>query len=89
MSGSLYDETGQFIRLQGVLTVVLRYDSVYDNITAITTIDSNDFSSGGEGSGKLKFHVSSYSRKASRLANDDSPTGRMFLNSNSPRLISS
>ena len=38
-------------------TVVLRYDSVYDNITAITTIDSNDFTGGGDGEGKLKFHV--------------------------------
>ena len=39
-------------------TVVLRYDSVYDNITAVTTIDANNFTGGGTGSGKLKFHVS-------------------------------
>ncbi|CBY16268.1 unnamed protein product, partial [Oikopleura dioica] len=49
-----------FIRLgpETQLDLSCKYDSVYDNITAVTTIDSNNFTGGGTGSGKLKFHVS-------------------------------
>lgn len=51
-----------FIRLgpETQLDLSCKYDSVYDNITAITTIDSNKFTGGGDGEGKLKFHITSY-----------------------------